>query len=196
MMSQLTPVRPVHYLSAASGNAIISEMRPTTMAPSVLLHINLLLDEVMSALLTAAQSLNPKELRSDGVPAVFSSGSSGPESTGLRSFARECVAEAELEVRSWHELNPGQKSGFPPGGKGRGLTAAKESSNARFPHQEALEVLRLRCSELSVSDRRARTSYDTQRDHLYTVHVTLHPRLRRTGRKCLGGLESCRRGCL
>jgi len=148
----LTIASPVSFLTAFSAESLISGLQHKRVAPSVLHHINLLLDELLVSLVTAAQSINPKHLRADGVPQVFTSGSSH-ESTGIKSLARECTGEAELELRAWYEMSGGVKKSFPPGSNGRGMTGMKEGQNARFPLQEAVDLLRLRISELSVSRR-------------------------------------------
>ncbi|KAK4686625.1 hypothetical protein P7C73_g3502, partial [Tremellales sp. Uapishka_1] len=123
------------YLSAASANALISELRPTTLSPSALMHLNLVLDELLVSLLTAAESLNPNHLRLQGVPAVFS----GEGSTGLRALGRTAVGEAELELRSWYEGNPSRR-GFPPNGQGSGMRPAK----GEFALPQAVELMRVK----------------------------------------------------
>ncbi len=139
-------VAPPSYLSSPSANALISELRPTTLSPPALTHINLLLHELLVSLLSAAQSLNPRDLRVRGIPSVFSASGS----TGLRALGRSAVGEAELELRSWYESHPFAKqanTSFPPDGKGRGLVREEP-----FPLTQAIELLRLRCVALSVSD--------------------------------------------
>jgi len=148
--TQLTAAAPISFLTAFSAESLISGLQHKKIAPSVLHHINLLLDEVLVSLVTAAESINPRHLRAEGIPVVFSSGGSH-ESTGIKSLSRECTGEAELELRAWYELSGGSKKGFPPGTNGRGMTATREAQTAKFPLQQAIELLRLRVSELSVS---------------------------------------------
>lgn len=145
------PANPVAFLTAFSAQSVISQLRQTAIAPAVIHHINLLLDEIIYSLISTAQSIHPKDLRTDAVPKVFSAGKNGPESTGIRSLARECTGEAELELRSWYEINPGPKKGFPPANSGRGMMANKEAADADFPVEQAVAIMRLRVSELSAS---------------------------------------------
>ncbi|KAL7423917.1 hypothetical protein Q5752_001502 [Cryptotrichosporon argae] len=134
------------FLSAASANALISELRPTTLSPAALQHVNALLDEVLVALVTGAGSVNPIHLRLQGVPAVFSSERGAAESTGLRALGRSAVGEAEVELRSWYESRPMSKGpqGFPPDGKGRGLLGDRERANVTFPLEQAIQLLRFK----------------------------------------------------
>ena len=60
-------------------------------------------------------------------------------------------------MRAWYDLSGGSKKGFPPGANGRGLTGTREGQNSKFPTQEAIELLRFRVSELSVSTDRSIT---------------------------------------
>jgi hypothetical protein len=145
------PATPVAFLGVVSAEATISQLRQTKIQPSVIHLINLLLDEIISSLISTAQSINPTDIRINAVPHVFSAGNNRPESTGIKSLARECTAEAELEVRSWHEINPSAKRGFPPGTKGRGMSPSMEQANAPFPVDRAVDLMRLRVSELSAS---------------------------------------------
>jgi hypothetical protein len=94
-------------------------------------------------LISAANSLNPAEIRSAGVPAVFSADKSG-ESTAIRSLGRSAVGEAELELRSWSESNGSVRSGF--GKDGNGM-----KREGGLAVQEAYGVMRGKCEEFSVS---------------------------------------------
>ena len=97
------------------------------------------------SLLSSAQSINPKDFRTQGILSVFAG-----ESTGLRALGRSAVGEAELELRSWYESHPQRtETGFPPDAKGKGLVA--ERFNSAFPLSQAVELLRLKCVSFSVS---------------------------------------------
>lgn len=102
----------------------------------------------MSSLILSAESLNPKDLRTAGVPAVFN-GDKAADSGGPRALGRAAVGEAELELRSWYESQGGIGKGFGPGGLGgNGMKAAKA-----FAKQEAIEVMRVKTATLCVSTR-------------------------------------------
>jgi hypothetical protein len=151
MRADRNAAQPPFYLSSVSANAMISDLRPTTLCQPALLHVNLLLDELISSIITSSSSINPYHLRLQGIPAVFSSDkSAGADSTGIRALGRAAVGEAEMELRSWYGLNEGRNGGFKPEGKGRGLMEAKERANAEFPVEKALDLLRLKCLSFSV----------------------------------------------
>ena len=58
------------------------------------------------------------------------------------------MSEAELELRSWYESNPGGKDrAFGPDGQSTGIKGSRPS----FPIREATELLKLRCVSFSVS---------------------------------------------
>jgi hypothetical protein len=59
------------YVSPRSANALISDLRPTTISPPALQHLNLVLDELLEALVEAAGSIDPKDIKVKGVPKVF-----------------------------------------------------------------------------------------------------------------------------
>lgn len=143
------------YVSELSANAVISEHRPIQLSPSALQHVNLLVDELLTSIISSAASFNPKDIRLVGVPAVF--GGAGEkhaagQSTGPRALARAAVNEAEVELRSWYAGHPAPKGGrWPPDGEGRGLTLSKERSGAAFPMKEALEYVRIHGPRFCVS---------------------------------------------
>lgn len=157
----LTIAYPVAFLTAFSAQSVISQLRQTTISPSVIHHINLLLDEIITSLISTAQSINPKDLRVNAVNKVFSAGNDARESTGIRSLARDCTGEAELELRSWYEMEKGAKRGFPPNHSGRGMTAARETADTPFPVEQAVAIIRLRVSELSVSRKCSSSSWQS-----------------------------------
>jgi hypothetical protein len=143
------------YVSELSANAVISEHRPIQLSPSALQHVNLLVDELLTSIISSAASFNPKDIRLVGVPAVF--GGAGEkhaagQSTGPRALARAAVNEAEVELRSWYAGHPSPRGGrWPPDGEGRGLTLSKERSGAAFPMKEALEYVRIHGPRFCVS---------------------------------------------
>ncbi|RSH91296.1 hypothetical protein EHS25_009595 [Saitozyma podzolica] len=145
-MTSADSIVPV-YVSELSANAVISEHRPIQLSPSALQHVNLLVDELLTSIISSAASFNPKDIRLVGVPAVF--GGAGEkhaagQSTGPRALARAAVNEAEVELRSWYAGHPAPRGGrWPPDGEGRGLTLSKERSGAAFPMKEALEYVRI-----------------------------------------------------
>lgn len=56
-----------------------------------------------------------------------------------------------MELRAYHEhMVQGNARGFPPSQQGRGMTASKEAAQAKFPTTEAIQLLRMRLSDLSV----------------------------------------------
>ncbi|OWZ73383.1 hypothetical protein AYX14_01106 [Cryptococcus neoformans] len=134
--------QPMPYLSATSANALISDLRPTTFSAAALTHLNTLLDELLIALLTSAQSLNPFDLRREAIPSFFSGDRGSGDTTGVRALGRNAVAEAEVELRSWQEGR--SVRGYPPDWKGY------ETRNGRsFPLLQAVELMRVKCVALS-----------------------------------------------
>jgi hypothetical protein len=150
----LTSARGAPIVSATSANALLSDLRPTTLAPQALEYINLMLDELLVGIVTAAESLNLTDLRTRGVPSALSEGERGFRNpAALGALGRAAVGEAEVEIRSWYDSHPtAQKdvSGFPPDGKGRGLVASAEEARERFPTTEAVELMRVKVASLSV----------------------------------------------
>ena len=133
--------RSLQFLFSTSADAIISDLRPTSLDPLALRYINSLLDELLVSLITTSESINPYDLRRSGVPEIFTSSA---ETTGLRATGRAAVGEAELELRSWYEGHS-SKTGFPPGGKGNGM-----KREGRFALKEAIDMMRVKCSSFSV----------------------------------------------
>ncbi|WRT67101.1 uncharacterized protein IL334_004067 [Kwoniella shivajii] len=136
------------YLSSASANALISDLRPTTVSPPALQALNNLLDEILVSILTASQSLNPFDLRKEGVPSVFSA-DKGPsaqvETTNIRALGRSAVAEAEVELRSWQEgRNSSKGIGFGNDGQGDGMRNGRT-----FNLEVAINLMRIKCCSYS-----------------------------------------------
>lgn len=59
------------YVSSRSANALISELRATTLTADALLHLNLVLDELLGSLVAAAQSIAPEDIKTKGISKVF-----------------------------------------------------------------------------------------------------------------------------
>ncbi|BEJ15212.1 hypothetical protein CspHIS471_0409790 [Cutaneotrichosporon sp. HIS471] len=140
-------------VSPTSANALLSDLRPTTLDSQALEYINLLLDELLVGIVTAAESLNLTDLRTRGVPSAMSEGEGEFRNpAALGALGRAAVGEAEVEIRLWYDTHPtAQKdvSGFPPDGKGRGLVASAEEARERFPTDEAVELMRVKVASLS-----------------------------------------------
>ncbi|KIR53185.1 hypothetical protein I315_04222 [Cryptococcus gattii Ru294] len=134
--------QPTPYLSHTSANALISDLRPTTFSDAALTHLNTLLDELLIALLTSAQSLNPLDLRREAIPSFFSGDRGTGDTTGVRALGRNAVAEAELELRSWQEGR--SVRGYPPDGKGPGTRTDRS-----FPLLQAVDLMRVKCAAFS-----------------------------------------------
>ncbi|WVQ98691.1 hypothetical protein IAU59_005822 [Kwoniella sp. CBS 9459] len=141
----MQPSQTATYLSSLSANALISDLRPTHISPPALSSLNTLLDELLISILAASQSLNPFDLRREGVPSVFCGEKGVPqgESTGVRALGRSAVAEAELELRSWQE-GRNVSRGFAPDGKGNGMRGDRT-----FALQQAVDIMRLKCVSFS-----------------------------------------------
>lgn len=165
-------------MSGPSANALLSDLRPTTLTGPALDYVNEFLDELLVSLITAAQSINPTHLRTRGVPAVFAplDRDSGTDSNGtpqghsaVGALGHSAVGEAEVEIRGWYESHPtAQKgvSGFPPSGTGSGVLASHcgkdkskstlsspDASSAAFPVSQAVELMRVKVAMLSVRER-------------------------------------------
>ncbi|KAJ9118353.1 hypothetical protein QFC22_004269 [Naganishia vaughanmartiniae] len=207
------------YVSSRSANALISDLRPTTIVPSALQHLNLVLDELVEALVEAAGSIDPRDIKVKGVPRVFADvvvtgsatgtphrspakesfrdrtttspitnkiTSAGTGKTRVRTsssmyfraissslqvtkyaaslaLGREAVNEAELELKAWKDGGGGRSKanieagGFTRNPKGLrrtnpGVDAGQGEEEVTFPVQEAVEVLRCRITQYSVSN--------------------------------------------
>jgi hypothetical protein len=127
------------YISSESANALLSELRPTTLKAPALEYVNKFLDELLVKLVTEAQSINPEHLRLNGAPAVF---------VDRGKLGRDAVDDAEILIHDWysHSHFKVRELGFPPHGEGRGLVRSSDT----FPVQQAIELMRLKVSMLSV----------------------------------------------
>lgn len=129
--------QPPNYLSPRSADALISDLRPTQLHPQALHHLNLLLDELVVLLVTAAQSLNTAQIKHVALTSVF-----GGEN-GARGLGRTAVSEAEIELRSWMSAMPERFA------LGESETGVQEGDN--FPTAEAVALLRCKIVAFSVS---------------------------------------------
>ncbi|KAJ9099967.1 hypothetical protein QFC21_003975 [Naganishia friedmannii] len=119
------------YVSARSANALISDLRPTTIAPSALHHLNLVLDELVEALVEAAGSIDPKDIKTKGVPRVFADvvvTGSAP-GTPHRSPARESFRDRATTVTTNIAASPISNKNTSTGG---GKTRVRTSSSIHF----------------------------------------------------------------
>lgn len=148
------------FVSAPSANAILSDLRPTTLTAPALEHVNAFLDELLVSLIKAARSINPSHLRTRGVAAVFAADRDGGERSrsSVGALGHAAVGEAEVEIRGWYDSHPTAckgVSGFPPTGKGSGLAARADRKNelslSAFPVHEAIELMRVKVTMFSVS---------------------------------------------
>jgi hypothetical protein len=64
------------YLSERTANALVSDLRPVKISDQALEYINLILDEILCSLIAKAESIDPRDLKLKGIPAVFSAESS------------------------------------------------------------------------------------------------------------------------
>ncbi|WWD01439.1 hypothetical protein V866_008383 [Kwoniella sp. B9012] len=142
----MASLQAADYLSFTSANALISDLRPTTLSLPALQALNTFLDEILISLISSAESINPSDLRKEGVPSVFTGdnkATQGGESTNVRALGRSAVAEAEVELRSWLEGRR-QGKGFQPNGQGNGMRNGR-SLNV----EKAVDLLRSKCVSYS-----------------------------------------------
>lgn len=143
-------------MSEASANALLSDLRPTTLSITTLAHLNALLDELLVSIVSSARSINLTHLRTRGASAILTADGQPGEHASLGALGRAAVGEAEVEIRSWYEGHPTARkgvSGFPPNGQGRGLTADAEETGKPFPVLAAVELMRFKVGTLAVSRR-------------------------------------------
>ncbi|THV08194.1 hypothetical protein K435DRAFT_814695 [Dendrothele bispora CBS 962.96] len=115
------------YISSHSADVILSDIRPIKLKIDALNCINVLLDEFLYNILTAARSLSTDKLRA-GLLGVL------PTSLG-----KEALLEAEVELRAYWDRTKHGKGGNP----------AVEDDSATFNLQWAFELLRLKCEAYS-----------------------------------------------
>ncbi|TCD63879.1 hypothetical protein EIP91_004819 [Steccherinum ochraceum] len=111
------------FLSSRSADVIISDVRPIKLKPEALRSVNVLLDEFLYNLLSAAGSVSTDKLKTSLIKIL-------PTTLG-----KEAILEAELELKAYWERSP-QPS--PLNG-----TVGHESE--QFDLQWSYELLRLKC---------------------------------------------------
>lgn len=82
------------YLSPRSADVVLSEIRPTKLAPDALRSVNVLLDELMWMLLSTSRSFATDQLKS-------ALGKLLPTVLG-----KEALLEAEVELHAYWERTP------------------------------------------------------------------------------------------
>ncbi|KAH8118657.1 hypothetical protein DFH11DRAFT_1686758 [Phellopilus nigrolimitatus] len=110
------------YLSPRAADVVLSEIRPTKLAPEALRSVNVLLDELLWMILGAARSLSTETIKG-GMNKIL------PTPAG-----KEALLEAEVELRAyWERTTPSTP-----------LRPYAESVQD-FPLLPAFELLRLKC---------------------------------------------------
>lgn len=107
-----------NYLSQRSADVILSEIRPTKLAPEAVRSINVFLDELLWTVLRSARSFSTDRLKS-------ALGKIIPTSLG-----KDAVLEAEMELKSYLERTT----------TSNGATKAYTESTQDFPLHAAFEV--------------------------------------------------------
>ncbi|KAF5332010.1 hypothetical protein D9758_014576 [Tetrapyrgos nigripes] len=113
------------YISSHSADVILSDIRPIKLKIDALNCINVLLDEFLYSILSAARSLSTDKLRA-GLLGVL------PTSLG-----KEALLEAEVELRAYWDRTK------------KGGNVAVEDDSGTFSLQWAFELLRLKCEAYS-----------------------------------------------
>lgn len=89
------------YLSLASAEIILSEVRPTKIKPEALLSVNLFVDELLWLILNSARSLATERLNRDGIMRILPTG-----------LGKEALLEAEVELKAyWDRTDPVDRGG-------------------------------------------------------------------------------------
>ncbi|EJD01530.1 uncharacterized protein FOMMEDRAFT_126526 [Fomitiporia mediterranea MF3/22] len=120
-LSDRTPL----YLSPRSADVVLSEIRPTKLAPEALRSVNVLLDELLWMILSMARSFATDQLK-------------GALSKLLpTSLGKEALLEAEVELRAYWDRTSNHPS------------RPYAENSQEFPIQPAFELLRLKCEAFS-----------------------------------------------
>jgi len=119
--------RSANYLSQRSADVILSEIRPTKLAPEAVRSINVFLDELLWSILSSARSFSTDRLKS-------ALGKILPSSLG-----KDAVLEAEMELKSYLERTASTN----------GATKPYTENVQDFPLHAAFELLRLKCEAYS-----------------------------------------------
>ena len=85
------PTTAPTFISSRSADVILSDIRPTKLAPDALNSVNSLLDELLYSILNAARTFNPTRLRT-AMHKVL------PTTLG-----KEAILEAEMELRAYYQ---------------------------------------------------------------------------------------------
>ncbi|KAL6307196.1 hypothetical protein BKA93DRAFT_118541 [Sparassis latifolia] len=113
------------YISSRSADAILSDVRPIKLNAEALQSINVLLDELLYNILSAARSISTDRLK-------------GALSKVLpTNLGKEALLEAEVELKAYWE-----RSTAPP-------ASARGEAETEFNLQWAFELLRLKCEAYS-----------------------------------------------
>lgn len=121
-LSEHTPV----YLSPRSADVVLSEIRPTKLAPEALRSVNVLLDELLWMILSMARSFATDQLKA-ALSKLLPS-----------SLGKEALLEAEVELRAYWDRTTG------------GAPSQRYTENTQeFPIQPSFELLRLKCEAYS-----------------------------------------------
>ncbi|KAG8904766.1 hypothetical protein FRB99_001243 [Tulasnella sp. 403] len=121
--------KPPNYLSLASADRILSEIRPTKVKQETLLFVNIFVDELLWLILNAARSLSTERLKTEGLMKIL------PTRLG-----KEALLEAEIELKAyWDRTDPVH----------RGSLIEHDFSFSDFPLQAAFELMRVKCEVYS-----------------------------------------------
>ncbi|KAH9854926.1 hypothetical protein C2E23DRAFT_725457 [Lenzites betulinus] len=115
------------YISARSAEVILSDVRPIKLKPEALQSINVLLDEFLYSILSAARSIATDKLKAALLKVL-------PTSLG-----KEALLEAEVELKAYWERTTTAKSPASPRG----------AESGHFDLQWSFELLRLKCEAYS-----------------------------------------------
>ena len=106
------------YISARSAEVILSDVRPIKLKPDALHAINVLLDEALYSILSAARSLATDRLKAALLKVL-------PTSLG-----KEALLEAEVELKAYWDRT----------GSARSPASARHGETAAFDLQWSFEV--------------------------------------------------------
>ncbi|CED84545.1 hypothetical protein [Phaffia rhodozyma] len=91
------PSADAGYVSARSADALLSDIRPTSLGPQALMFLNELLDELLGTILRRSHGLSTERIKTLAVPYIIP-----------LPLSRESISEAELELLSWTESEEGR----------------------------------------------------------------------------------------
>ncbi|CCM03353.1 uncharacterized protein FIBRA_05482 [Fibroporia radiculosa] len=122
------------YISARSADVILSDVRPIKLAYEALQAVNVLLDELLYSIISAARSVATDRLKTALLKLV-------PTSLG-----KEALLEAEVEMKAYWERTVPLTPTSVATGSASGSEAAREDE---FDLQWNFELLRLKCEAYS-----------------------------------------------